>query len=84
MCILDKSHYSIIYKVKNKLNNQIRAMKEISKANIENVNDTKNIIFSINIFTNLKHSNLIQLNEFYEDDKNFHVLYDVDDKVDYY
>ena len=84
ICILDKSHYSIIYKVKNKLNNQIRAMKEISKANIENVNDTKNIIFSINILTTLKHPNLIQLYEFYEDDKNFYVIYDLCEKVDFY
>ena len=59
-------------------------MKEISKANIENVNDTKNIIFSINILTTLKHPNLIQLYEFYEDDKNFYVIYDLCEKVDFY
>ena len=55
---------------KKKLNNKLRAMKEIPKENIENVKDTKNIVFSINILANLKHPNSIQLYEFYEDDKN--------------
>ena len=82
ICILGKSHYSTVYKVKNKLNNQLRAMKEIPKENLENVNDTKNIVFSINILTNLKHPNLIQLYEFYEDDKNYYLIYDLCEKVD--
>jgi serine/threonine protein kinase len=81
ICILGKSHYSTVYKVKNKLNNQLRAMKEIPKENIENANDTKNIVFSINILTNLRHPNLIQLYEFYEDDKNFYIIYDLCEQV---
>ena len=82
ICLLGKTHYSIVYKVKNKLNNQFRALKEIFKENIENLNDTKNIIYSINVLRNLKHQNLIQLYEFYEDEKNFYLIYDLCEKID--
>ena len=82
ICILGKSYYSIVFKVKNRLSSQMRAMKEISKENIENANDTKNIVFSINVLRNLTHPNLIQLHEFYEDEKNFYLIYDLCEKVD--
>ena len=82
ICILGQSNFSIVYKVKNKLNNQLRALKQIPKENIENVNDTKNIVFSINILRNLQHPNLVQLYEFYEDEKNFFLIYDLCEKVD--
>ena len=82
ICILGKSHYSIVYKVKNKLSNKLRAMKEISKEKIENANDTRNIVFSINVLRNLRHPNIIQLYEFYEDEKNFYLIYDLCEKID--
>ena len=82
ICILGKSYYSIVFKVKNRLNNQLRAMKEISKKNIENANDTKSIVFSVNVLRNLTHPNLIQLYEFYEDEKNFVLIYDLCEKID--
>ncbi len=72
--------YSNVYKVKNKLNNQIRAMKEIAKENVEN--DTKNIISSINEVRTLEHPNLIQLYEFYEDDKNYYLISELCEKID--
>ena len=82
ICILGQSNFSIVYKAKNRLNNQFRALKEIPKENIENVNDTKNIVYSINILRNLQHPNLVQLYEFYEDEKNFYLIYDFCEKVD--
>ena len=80
--ILGQNNFSTVYKTKNKLNNQFRALKEIPKENIENVNDTKNIVFSINILRNLQHPNLVKLYEFYEDEKNFYLIYDLCEKVD--
>ena len=82
ICILGQSYYSIVYKVKNKLCNKLRAMKEISKENIENANDTRNIVFSINVLMNLRHPNVTQLYEFYEDEKNFYLIYDLCEKID--
>ena len=82
LCILGKSYYTTVFKVKNRLNNQMRAMKEISKEKIENVNDSRNIIFSINILRGLVHPNLLQLYEFYEDEKNFYLIYDLCEKID--
>ena len=81
LCILGKSNYSTVFKVKNRLNNQMRAMKEISKENIENINDTKNIVFSINVLRELDHPNLTQLYEFYEDEKNFYLIYDLCENI---
>jgi calcium-dependent protein kinase len=75
-----KTHYSNVYKVKNTLNNQIRAMKEIAKDKVEN--ETKNIINSINELRPLQHPNLIQLYEFYEDDKNYYLISDLCEKID--
>lgn len=80
ICLYAQTHYSNVYKVKNKLNNQIRAMKEISKENVEN--NTKNIISSINELRNLQHPNIIQLYEFYEDEKNYYLISDLCEKVD--
>ena len=82
ICILGKTHYSTVYKVKNRLNNQLRAMKEIPKENIENGSDTKNIIASISMLRDLHHPNLIQLYEFYEDEKNFYLIYELCDQID--
>ena len=82
ICILGKTHYSTVYKVKNRLNNQLRAMKEIPKENIENRSDTKNIIASISMLRGLYHPNLIQLYEFYEDEKNFYLIYELCDEID--
>ena len=82
ICILGKTHYSTVYKVKNRLNNQLRAMKEIPKENIENRSDTKNIIASISMLRGLYHPNLIQLYEFYEDEKNFYLIYELCDQID--
>ena len=75
-----QTHYSNVYKVKNTLNNQIRAMKEIAKDKVEN--ETKNIINSINELRPLEHPNLIQLYEFYEDDKNYYLISDLCEKID--
>lgn len=80
ICLYAKTHYSNVYKVKNKLNNQIRAMKEIPKENVEN--NTKNIISSINELRYLQHPNLIQLYEFYEDEKNYYLISDLCEKID--
>ena len=82
ICILGQSYYSIVYKVKNKLSKKFRALKEISKEKIENANDTRNIVFSINVLSNLRHHNIIQLYEFYEDEKNFYLIYDLCEKID--
>ena len=82
MDILGKSHYSKVYKVKNRLNGELRALKEISKKFIENVEDTKNIVFSINVLRKIEHPNLIRLYEFYEDENNFIIVYDLCENID--
>ena len=77
ICILGKNNYNIVYKVYNKLTNKLQAMKKILKAKVENNYDTKHIINSISILNNLKHDNLIQLSEFYEDEKYFYIITDL-------
>ena len=79
--VLGQSYYSKVYKVQNKLNNQIRAMKEIPKENIENANETGYIVSSINILRNLDHPNISRLYEFYEDEKNFYLIYDLCENI---
>ena len=81
ICILGKNNYSMVYKVQNKLNNKFLAMKKILKAKVENADDIKNIINSINILRALKHDNLVKLNEFYEDEKYFYLINDLCENV---
>ena len=61
ICILGKNNYSMVYKVQNKLSNKFLAMKKILKAKVENADDLKSIINSMNILRALKHDNLIKL-----------------------
>ena len=77
--ILGKNNYSLVYKVKNKLSNKLQSKKKILKAKIENSEDTKHIINSINTIRNLRHSNLNRLYEFYEDEKYFYLINDLCD-----
>ena len=83
ICILGQSHYSIVYKVKNKLSKKFRALKEISKEkmclNEENSQEIRN---EISVLKSLDHPNIIQLYEFYEDEKNFYLIYDLCEKID--
>ena len=77
-----KNHYEIIkklgegsygktYKVKNKDSSDIRAMKQMDKVKIPDMNLFKN---EINIMSILDHPNIIKLYEIFEDEKYFYLI----------
>ena len=77
-----KNHYEIIkklgegsygktYKVKNKDSSDIRAMKQMDKGKIPDMNLFKN---EINIMSILDHPNILKLYEVYEDEKFFYLI----------
>ena len=82
ICEIGRTHYSTVYKAQNKLNNEFRALKEIPKENIENSDDTKNIVISVGMLRGLEHPNLIKLYEFYEDEKNYYIINELCDEID--
>ena len=58
--------YGKIYKVKNKQSGDIRAMKQIMKSKIPNIEKFQN---EIKILTMVDHPNIVRLFEVIEDDK---------------
>ena len=82
ICEIGRTHYSTVFKAQNKLNNEFRALKEIPKENIENSDDTKNIVISVGMLRGLEHPNLIKLYEFYEDEKNYYIINELCDEID--
>ena len=61
---LGEGTYGRVYKVKNKNNNTIRAMKKISKYFLGNLNDNE-VTKEIEILRNLNHPYIIKLYEYY-------------------
>ena len=61
---LGEGTYGRVYKVKNKNNNSIRAMKKISKYFLGNLNDNE-VTKEIEILKNLNHPYIIKLYEYY-------------------
>ena len=68
---LGEGSYGKTYKVKNKNSSDIRAMKQMEKIKIPDMNVFKN---EINIMSILDHPNIIKLYEVFEDDKFFYLI----------
>ena len=68
---IGEGSFGKIYKVKNKQSGDIRAMKQITKTKIPNLEKFKN---EIKILSILDHPNIVRLFEVFEDDKFFYLL----------
>ena len=68
---LGEGSYGKTYKVKNKDSSDIRAMKQMDKVKIPDMNLFKN---EINIMSILDHPNIIKLYEIFEDEKYFYLI----------
>ena len=68
---LGEGSYGKTYKVKNKDSSDIRAMKQMDKGKIPDMNLFKN---EINIMSILDHPNIIKLYEIFEDEKYFYLI----------
>ena len=66
---LGKGAYGNVYKVKRKTDNQIRALKEIKKSLLVEVNNFSDIKNEINILKKIDHPNILKIYEFFEDQK---------------
>lgn len=68
---IGEGSYGKIYKVKNKQSGDIRAMKQIVKSKIPDINKFQN---EIKILAMVDHPNIVRLFEVIEDDKYFNLL----------
>ena len=68
---IGEGSYGKIYKVKNKQSGDIRAMKQIIKSKIPDINKFQN---EIKILAMVDHPNIVRLFEVIEDDKYFNLL----------
>ena len=72
---LSKNPISTNYKIQSKENSKIfKNMKVITKSSISENDDEKKILKEIEILQNLKHENIIQVEECYGDDKCYYVI----------
>ena len=72
---LSKNPISTNYKIQSKENTKIfKNMKVISKSTISENNDEKKILQEIEILKNLKHENIIEVEECYGDEKCYYVI----------
>ena len=70
---LGEGTYGQVYKVKNKNNNSIRAMKKIAKYWLNNLNDNE-VMKEIEILKNLHHPYIIKLFEYYVTDDYIYLI----------
>ena len=68
---LGEGSYGKIYKAKNKISGDIRAMKQIEKSKITDIQTFKN---EIEILSRMDHPNIIKLFEVFEDSKYFYLI----------
>ena len=71
---LGEGSYGKIYKAKNKISGDIRAMKQIDKSKITDMLTFKN---EIEILSRMDHPNIIKLFEVFEDNKYFYLINDL-------
>ena len=77
---LSKNPISTNYKIQSKENTKIfKNMKVISKSTINENNDEKKILQEIEILKNLKHENIIEVEECYGDEKCYYVITEYSD-----
>ena len=78
---LGSGTYGQVYKVRNKNNNAIRAMKRIGKFWVGNLNDNE-VIKEIEILKNLNHPHIIKLYEYYTTSDYIYLINELCDEGD--
>ncbi len=77
---LSKNPISTNYKIQSKANTKIfKNMKVISKSSISENNDEKKILEEIEVLKNLKHENIIEVEECYGDETCYYVITEYSD-----
>ena len=71
---IGKGSFGSVYKVLDKHNTIIRAMKVLSKETISYQDDEKVFLKEIEILTKLEHPNIIKIIEYYTDDINYYII----------
>lgn len=71
---IGKASFGSVYKVLDKHNTIIRAMKVISREAISYQDDEKVFLKEIEILTKLEHPNIIKIIEYYTDDINYYII----------
>ncbi|OMJ74964.1 hypothetical protein SteCoe_25991 [Stentor coeruleus] len=70
---LGKGSFGRVYKAKHKLTNDYRAVKVITKENL-NAQNREKLMFEVEILRSLDHPNILKVFEVYEDDKQFSIV----------
>jgi serine/threonine protein kinase len=79
--IIGEGTYGKVYKVRNKKNKEIRAMKQISKYWLDNLNDNE-VMKEIEILKYLNHPYIIKLYEYYVSDNYIFLINELCDEGD--
>lgn len=70
---IGKGSFGRVYKVKHKLTKDFRAVKVLSKENLNDINKEK-LVFEVEVLRSLDHPNILKVFEVYEDEKQFSIV----------
>jgi calcium-dependent protein kinase len=71
---LGEGSFGKVFKVANKITNNIRAIKVIKKFNLEKNYNKSKLYDEIKILKDVDHPNIIKIFEFFEDDENYYIV----------
>ena len=71
---IGEGSYGVVWKVKHKKTNLIRAMKKIKKNNKTNDDTTKDIINEIELLRKLDHPNIVKIFEFFNEPDGYYLI----------
>ena len=80
--LLGSGSFGDVYKVKRKKNNAIRALKEINKKYLKEINASNELKNEINILKEIDHPNILKIYEFFEDNEKLYIVMEFCDSGD--
>ena len=71
---LGQGRYGIVYEIKNRITDIVRAMKVVKKNSKRSLDEEKEILNEENILRTMDHPNIVKIFEFYSNDENYSII----------
>ena len=71
---LGQGRYGIVYEIKNRITDIVRAMKVVKKNSKRSLDEEKEILNEENILRTMDHPNIVKIFEFYSNEENYSII----------
>ena len=71
---LGQGTYGVVYEIKNRITDIVRAMKIVKKNTKRSIEEEKEILNEENILRTMDHPNIVKIFEFYSNDENYSII----------